>query len=151
MKKVIILIISLIFTFPCFSQSFIGMQGTNKGVDVQLGYLSESGGAIISAGYKVPLIKANTPSVINLSVGKEWLITNNEENNYSLSSLVGIGSYKVKDFTEYDKGGQIIYINKVLPVYTLELGKDIYKGRLFVSGNYCNSFYYGLGIKAFLR
>lgn len=148
---IILIAIAICFSDNLFAQSFIGVQGTNKGFNLQIGYVVPESNIVLQTGYKVPLINTDVASVFNFSAGKQFSLTNNEEDNYTLSALVGIGNYHIKDFTEYDKGGQIITINKLLPVYTLEVGKDIYKGRIFISANYCNSFYFGAGIKAFIR
>jgi hypothetical protein len=40
--------------------------------------------------------------------------------------------------------------NTMQPMGTIELSKDIHKGRLFIDANYCNVFFVGAGFKIFI-
>lgn len=129
-----------------FGQVFIGMSATTKGAGVQLGYLSTDG-IEISTGYKVPLISATNPSVFNLSLGKQILLTHDDEDNYSITPSAGIASvsYKVIDKDVVTK------VSKITAIYGIEIGKDAYLGRVFIAANYAQQFYFSIGIKAFIK
>ena len=134
-----------------FAQPFIGMQLTNKGIGVQTGFLV--GNIEITLAYKPISNQENKPKIASLSACYRILVTRNELNNFSVTPSIGIGNYRVKDFTGYDadptgKTG-ILQINTNTPVYGLNLAKDMYKGQIFVSADYCKGFYYGVGIRCY--
>lgn len=130
------------------SQGYLSFNYSSNGTGVRLGYLND---VQISLGYQTPLLSAENANIADLSVGKRILLTNNDEDNFSVTPTVGVGFISYKDFTKYDQGGEIESVKKVVPVYGLELGKDWYIGRLFIHANYANKFYYGIGIRAFFK
>lgn len=144
---VIAITILLCFADNLFSQSFIGFYAGNKGLNLQ-------GGAIVSnieiKGSYQQGIKPYA-NIGTVQVGYQILVTDYEQDNYSVTPSIGYGYFKVKDFSQYDKTGSIINKEGGRPVYGIEVGLDKFLGRYFISGNYCNGLYFGIGIKAFFR
>jgi len=150
-QKIILIIVMCFIYITSFAQPYIGMLATNKGVGFQIGVLSESGGLELSAASNMPLLSNTTPTILSINIGKQFLLTKNDDDNYSITPSVGFSSYNYKNFTEYDKipRGDIIQVSEIKPIYRIEIGKDSYLGRVFVSANYCKGFYYGVGMKFF--
>lgn len=149
---VIILGIILLCFTDSFSQPFVGLNLTQKGIGVNTGFLINN--VEITANYKPLTNKQDVPKVLSLSAGYRCLLTFNEINNWSITPSVGVGNYRVKDFRDYDadptgKTG-IKQISKYEPIYGINLSKDSWIGQGFVSVDYCNKIvFYGIGIRAY--
>jgi hypothetical protein len=150
MKQIKFSVLLLLISSIAGAQTFIGLSAGSNGAGVSVGYLSAPG-IEVSAGYSMPLISAEKPHVFYAAIGKQLLLTQNEEDNFSITPSVGIAHSSRKDFTEYDKGGPILTIENTKPLYSIEIGKDWYHGRLFVSGSYCGVFSVSVGMRAFIK
>ncbi|MEO7535860.1 MAG: hypothetical protein ABIU30_18510 [Ferruginibacter sp.] len=150
MKK-LFLSVALLITANAFAQPFIGIGATNRGANLQAGILAEKVELTFAA--KIPFTRVDIPTVLSLTAGKQFLLSNKDEDNYSLTTSLGIASHTIKDFTKYnaDETGAspIITVNTIRIIYGLEIGKDSYLGRFYVAANYCHGFYYGVGIRIF--
>ena len=89
--------------------------------------------------------------VLSFQIGKQLLLTHNESDNLSLTPSIGYGWRKWKDFTEWDKGGEIIQMSDFKPVYQAELMKQWYCGGLLVNYAYCGVNYFTIGFKFFTK
>lgn len=151
MKKFLSLIACTLIIAASYCQPFAGLGLTNKGVNFQAGALIS--GIEITAAAKRPYSRNDIPLIYSLSVGKQILLTDNQEDNYSITPSIGYANYRIKDFTAYDKDPTgatgPVQISTFTPIYGLELGKDSYMGRVFISANYCKGLYFGMGIKIF--
>ena len=137
----------ILITINTYSQPFASFEGTTKGVAMTLGYQSYSG-LQIAGGYNVSLTNARNADLFYGNVGYNYILGDKEEDNFSLTPTIGIAHSSVQVFDVNDVPTTII---SVRPIYGLEFGKDWHIGRLFVSANYCQKFYYGIGIKAFFK
>jgi len=147
---VLAIMLLLFFAGKIRAQPFIGIGLLNKGAQFQLGMLSGEGGISVSLAVKKPFTHNDKPTVISLNVGKEILLSHNDEDNYSVTPSFGLGNYRVKDYSLYDTGkDEIIQVSEIKPVYGIEIGKDSYLGRLYINANYCKGLYYGIGFKMF--
>ncbi len=156
MKRFIV-VVSLALSMIIFlilkghSQPNLGLFATNKGVGASIGLVA--GNIALNASYKAPLFNRDVPTIANLAIGYQRNITNNDADNFTVTPFLGIGNYRVKDFTAYDADPTgktaIVSINQYKPYYAIEIAKDWYLGRLFVSANYCGGFYAGIGMKFF--
>jgi hypothetical protein len=130
-----------------FAQAFIGIGASNKGVPVSIGALIEKveikGTVIRPFKYK--------PLVSSLTLGYQINLTDYEKDNYSITPSIGYSNVRWKDFSQYDSKDIITQVNEFHPAYGLELGKDLFLGRFYLSGNYYNTFYLSVGIKAYFR
>jgi hypothetical protein len=150
-RKIITVIILLVMLLLCFAdsfaQGFIGIAATNKGVPVSIGVLAEKveikGTVIRPFKYK--------PFVSALTLGCQINITDYGKDNFSITPSIGYSNVRWKDFSQYDSKDIITQVNEFHPAYGLELGKDLFLGRFYLSGNYYNSFYLSVGIKAYFR
>ncbi len=157
MKKITLIAISLLIGLTVFSQPYLGISYNNKGAGIHGGIVTDVG-IELSVNYRTPLLRADVPRILDVTLGYEIWLSNEPENNepdhFYVTPGIGFANYKVKDFTEYKKDPRnpIIQINEIVPIYKVELGKQIYKGRLFVEGMYCNTKWYGsLGLKVLLN
>jgi hypothetical protein len=144
MKKLLV-ILAILSQFKAQSQPYIQMQAGNKNIGLSFGVQAQ-GGLIIDMGYLLPYSAANRPKIANLSIGKVINITNNDEDNFSITPSIGFAYLFYKDFSKQIDG---INIGEFKPIYRLELAKDWYNGRLFISTNYAKDFFVSVGIKAF--
>jgi len=151
--KTITLAIALLISTSAIAQPYIGLSVHNSGVGAQLGILAES--IDVALAIKAPLTKVDVPTIVSLTVGKQFLLTQREEDNYSFTISAGAAFTSVKDFTAYnaDPTGQtgIATVTSTSIIYGLQVGKDAYLGRVFISANYCKGMYYGLGMRIFFN
>ncbi len=152
MKKILTIAIALLCLNAFISaQPYVSISANTKGFGMSAGYLSASN-LDLSIGYDVPFRKADVPSIFYAKTGYQILLSNYDENNFSLTPSLGIANYKVKDFSHWDnEGGSVKDINEIKPIYGLELAKDWNAGRLFISANYCGNVYGSIGIRAFIK
>ena len=147
MKTFLLLLIST----SSFAQPFLGLGVTNQGANFHLGVLA--GSIEITAGYKMPFNSNDVAKIASLQIGKQILLSNNDQDNYSITPSIGYANYRVQDFAAYnnDPSGKTgpSLISEFRPIAGVEVGKDSYMGRVFVSANYCKGMYYGIGIKMF--
>lgn len=126
----------IMFHFFAQAQPFIGLGIGNKGASGIAGLQAEN--VQLQLSYQVPFLSAETPTVTALSagyaIGSDWSIT----------PLVGMAWTTRKDFTEYDKGGEIITTSVLKPMYGFEAGYAQHIGKAFIA---VNNFGYGAGIK----
>ena len=146
--KQILLMVCILITVNTYSQPFASFEGTTKGFVMTVGFQSPEG-IQIAAGYNVSITKANVPDLFYGNVGYNILLTQNDEDNFSLTPTIGAAHSSVQTFTIDDK--YISTVKGIKPIYGLEFGKDWHMGKLFVSANYCGRAYYGIGIKAFIN
>lgn len=148
--KAILFSIALFLTCLTQAQPFISVSGTTKGIAFSAGLLTTSG-LEVSAGYNMWSRTPSVPTIGYVQAGYHVLLSQNEKDNYTLTPGVGVASWSRKDFTEWDKGGDVISISKVALLLSLEAGKDINLGRVFINVSYCERPYAGVGIRAFFR
>lgn len=149
MKVLITLQLILIISIPSFSQTYIGLGLLNKGVDFSLGTLVD--GIDLQFNYKVPLTSAEEPNIMSITLGKMILLSDKDEDNYSITPILGGAWLKGKDFSKYDADplGAILETNKFNGVYGLELSKDAYMGRLSLVAKHIGGMYYGVSVRVF--
>jgi hypothetical protein len=151
--KTFILFTGLIISLSAISQPYIGLQAGNKGVAAEFGFLANK--IEIAVAAKTPLSNTDVPTLLSITVGKQFLLTQKEEDNYSFTTSIGFANYRVSDFTAYnaDPTGQagIVKISAIKPFYGMELGKDAYLGRVYIKAQYCGGAYYSLGMKMFFN
>ncbi|MES2457212.1 MAG: hypothetical protein V4594_16780 [Bacteroidota bacterium] len=151
MKKVLLALILL--TSIAHAQPYISLGFTTKGAALGVGYMENNFGFDFSFVHNISYRKTYIPTITSFSVGRCTLLTTNDENNLSLTPSIGIAHSTKKDFSEYNiaPAYKIITVNKTLPFFGLELGKDIGISRISLTANYCGMFYAGVGIKAFFK
>jgi hypothetical protein len=91
---------------------------------------------VVTIGYSVPLRSALNPSLVFLTAGYEFNLSKTEKDIFAITTTAGASFYNS--------------INRIEPIVTVELSKDFYKGRIFITGNYCKVFFVGAGFKIFL-
>ncbi len=134
------------------AQIFFSIDGTTKvGPGLSVGYLSKPN-IEIKLGCAVPMRKANVSSIFYLSAGHKINITNNDEDNYTLTNSIGVGHYRIDNFDDwYREYGSVKTITKILPFFGMELGKDKNHGRYYISVNYCGDIYASAGMRVFIN
>jgi len=134
-----------------FGQVFIGPGIANKGMVMQLGVLSNK--TEITLSYVLPMTSNTNAKILSLQVGQKFNLTQWDSDNYSLMPYAGYGYLKWQDFTEYenDQTGKsaIVNMESFKPVIGLQFGKDSHAGQVYMFGQYCKTFYYGIGLKVY--
>ena len=144
----VLLALLLMFADSLFSQTFLGIGATNKGIPLSIGTLIKK--AEIKGSYIQPY--PHKPAVSSLTLGYQINLTKKEKDNYSITPSIGYSNVRWKDFSDYKHGGEVIrQVNEYHPAIGLEIGKDLFLGRYYISGNYFNALYLGIGIKAYFR
>ena len=144
MKKLITIAI-LILSFNAISQTnpFVGISVNNMGFSLQGGVRVKNAVGLI--GYSKPLTSAVNPTLFFGKIGYEFNLTPILKDGFNLTPLVGISSYTFDDVIKEQT------VKGIAPIYSLELGKDFFNGRIFVTGNYCRIFFAGGGFKIFIN
>ena len=140
----------LIISLPCFGQPYILMGGTNNGVQLGIGTLSDK--IDIQVRYQLPLFDLEAPKILSFNVGRMINLTTNEEDNLSITPSVGYGYFRSKDFTHYnnpEEHEKIINGETFKPIYGIELGKDWFMGRACITYYYSDRNYIGGTIRYF--
>jgi hypothetical protein len=169
-KKNTLLLLCVISGVTLSAQPFIKFAATNKGFETSIGALSKDGGIESTLSYKFSMIQADKPSILSIAVGKQILISGYDENNYSITPTIGYGYLHWKDFSKYDAAecpppnslppgtsagplpivdDAIIEMKAYKPVFGVEVGKDSYMGRVGLTANWCNEFYFGINLRIF--
>jgi hypothetical protein len=125
MKTILLILLS----FNCLAQNkpFIGVSFNSIGYSFQGGVIVKN--KVFTIGHSVPLTSALNPTLIFGTVGYQF----DMGKEYAATPSVGY------------------CLNTVAPIGTIELSKDIYKGRLFMNANYCRVFFAGGGFKIFIN
>ena len=141
-----ILITTLLFcSIAAQSQAVIGFGATTKGLNMNAGYIVNN--IVLSGSYDLPLSSAVKPTIASITIGKQFNLSNYDEDNFTTTISAGIAKINYKTFV-LDKMVQHKYST---PIFALELAKDWYMGRVYIDVKYANGFYGGVGIKAVLR
>lgn len=145
---VVIILLAILCSFKSHAQ-YLGVSATTKGAALHAGIVAN--GIEIAGTYKTPLWSNVTPSVLSLSFGKQILLTNNDIDNWTVTPSIGFASLKYQDFSDYDSrpNGHIIEVSEIKAIYNLEVAKDFYMGRIFISATHCGTTYFSFGLKAF--
>lgn len=145
MKTKTILSALLILSTASFAQikPFVGVSAHSKGYSLQAGAKAKNTVALI--GYSKPLTSAVNPTLFFGKLGYEFNLTLEREDGYNLTPLVGISYYTFEDVIKEQT------VKGIAPIYSLELGKDYFNGRLFANISYSKVFYFGGGFKIFIN
>jgi hypothetical protein len=130
--KVLTTILILILSINCIGQSkpFAGVSLHSIGYSLQIGVKTEN--RVLTIGYSTPITSALNPTLAFITTGREFDLGK----DYALTTSTGYAFYNT--------------IKSVKPMATIEASKDIYKGRLFITANYCKVFFAGAGFKIFI-
>ena len=102
---------------------------------------------VLSGSYDLPLSSAVKPAIASVTLGKQFNLSNYDEDNFTFTLSAGIANVQYKAFVQ-DK---MMQHNYTTPIFALEIAKDWYMGRVYLDLKYANGFYGGVGIKAVLR
>ena len=127
--RVLTTIFILILTLNCIGQTkpFVGVSFHSVGYSLQGGVNIKN--KVLTIGYSVPLTSALNPTLVFATAGYQFDIGK----EYAATPSIGF------------------CFNTIAPILTIELSKDIHNGRVFLTGNYCNLFFYGAGFKIFIN
>jgi hypothetical protein len=108
--------------------AFVGVSFSNIGQSLQAGAKVKNN--VVLIGYSVPLTSAVKPTLFFAMAGRQIDIGN----SYSVTTFSGYA---------FSKGSAAIG--------SIEVAKDVFNGRFFISANYCKVFFAGAGIKVFIK
>ena len=141
MKK-IILTLAIFTSLQSSAQVFAGM-GIGSTVNANAGILVND--IELSVNYNHPYSKVEIPAIVSVSLGKMLLLTNNDQDNFTLTLSAGVAFHS---YTITESNGKAAgKVKETKPIYSLEAGKDWNMGRLYVSGQYSGRLMLGVGIK----
>jgi hypothetical protein len=143
--KTILFSLMLIISFGLQAQPYLSTGVLSKGVAAHLGILA--GKIDISAGVKFPLMSVENPTVLDLTVGRQILLTNHDADNYTATPAIGIASSKYNTFDYRMK--QTLHTD-TKAIYSLEIGKDAYLGRFYLKAWHCGNNYIEIGMRYFV-
>jgi hypothetical protein len=125
-------ILIVILSINCLGQSkpFAGVSFHSIGYSLQGGIKKEN--RVLTIGYSTPITSALNPTLAFITTGHEFDLGK----DYALTTSTGYAFYNT--------------IKNLKPMATIEASKDIHKGRLFITANYCKVFFAGAGFKIFL-
>ncbi|CAN5376017.1 hypothetical protein BH11BAC3_BH11BAC3_19060 [soil metagenome] len=152
--KQLLLLACLLAATLIKAQPFLSFSTTTNGIGLSAGFLEPQSGIEIATGYNMPVLSATKPHLFIMQAGKRILLTQNEEDNFTITPTIGYANYTMKDLSNYygkEATGTREKIKQIKAIVGLELGKDWYLGRLFINANYCGTAFYGLGIRAFIK
>ena len=126
--RVLTTIFILILTLNCIGQKkpFVGVSFSNIGYSLQGGVNINN--KVLTIGYSVPLTSALNPTLVFATAGYQFDLGK----EYAITTLSGF------------------CFNTMQPMGTIEISKDFFNGRLFLTGNYCKVFFAGAGFKIFI-
>ena len=159
-KFFISIILLLIIHCSVLAQPYIGTSVINKGFGATAGILADK--FDLAFNFQRPFTCVMSPTSTSLSLGYMINITNDEEDNYTITPSFGIVNSKFKVIvpanTRYDKYEDATPYERLKTIrtgnayYNIELGKDAYMGRVFIKSTYfTNHLYYGIGMKVFFN
>jgi hypothetical protein len=133
--KALIIILILTLSLNCIGQTkpFAGVSFSNIGYSLQGGVNINS--KIFTIGYSVPLTSADNPILTFFTTGYEFNLSKTEKDIFAITTTAGASFYNS--------------VKKIEPIVTVEVSKDFYKGRIFITANYCKLFFAGAGFKIF--
>lgn len=137
--KYLLTVVLIITSYTIFAQPNMVVSYSNKGVSFGAGYVSENGIAF-NAAILGAIINSELPFMVSGSAGYEAMI-----GSVSITPFVGLSKHYYSD-----AGKSLGHTNKLEPIYTVEIGKDLHKGRIFLLGSYSGRTYYGAGMKIFI-
>lgn len=121
----VLLTILFLLAFNCIGQTkpFVGVSFHSIGYSLQGGVNIKN--KVIAIGYSVPLTSAVNPTLVFATAGYQFDL----RKEYAITTLSGF------------------CFNTWKPMGTIEISKDFFNGRVFLTGNYCRVFFAGAGIK----
>lgn len=144
--KIALLFFMVLINLKSFCQPYVQLQAGGKNIGLSFGVVSSN--VLIDLGYTIPYNATDKPKIASLSIGRVIFLTNNDEDNFSVTPAIGFAYLSYKDFNKNIDG---INVNEFKPIYKIELAKDWYHGRLFVAANYAKDLFFTVGIKAFIK
>ena len=143
MKKTLFTL-AMFYALSSYSQPFLSTGITSKGISYNIGILSSK--FETSIGIKMPILSTENATIFNFQIGRQILLTHKEEDNYSLTLKVGYAELKYKTF---DSSWKETKVRTTKPIYSVELGKDAYIGRVFIKAWYCKNTFIEIGMRVF--
>lgn len=150
MKKILCLATTMLITLNSINaQVYMGTDINNKGVGANLGFLGDH--LDINTGINIPLSRTDVATIAHFTTGYMINLTHKDEDNFTITPSIGMGSYHIKDYTAYnlDPHQGPTKISEILPYYSLELGKDAYMGRISLKLSYCKEVIAGISMRIF--
>lgn len=152
------------FFFLCFfatvnitkAQVFCGLGlGTQRTINTQVGVLHKESNAQLSIGYLIRYFNTNEPNMPYINLGYRVKLHNDIKitatPSIGIARLTYRNPYKVSSKLDHGKT-EVTNINSTKTMFSLEIGKEIGIGRIYVSCSKISSFVnFGIGIKAFTR
>ena len=159
MKQIKMIALMIILYCNAFSQGYLSTSVMKKGVAGSIGFLADK--VDISFSLQFPLTDKLAPTIYSLSVGRMLNITNEEEDNFTITPAIGLSVLNkievVAANTFSEKYGQYFpyemfkNANEIKAYYSLEVGKDAHMGRVFIKTVYVDKVYCSLGMRLFLN
>jgi len=151
MKRLTFTLTLIIISLLAYAQPYIQTHANNIGFGAGVGFVAPNSGLQISTAFMIPPSDPEKPRIIDCSIGKRFWLSNKEQDNYNLTVAAGVADYRRTIYKDYMVGGLSKEVHTTSPIYTLEVGKDLYLGRISLYGSYCNRTYGGATIRVFFK
>ena len=148
--KNIVTAMLLLFFYSGFAQPFAGIQINSFGTGLHAGYQKKLDSSIKSiscnsilftAGMNQAFQNAKNPSLYYVTIG--YLYSFSKKNAYNILVTAGPAYQHFRAYENYNHAvsASMIVVQKICPVYIVEIGKDWHKGRCFMQSGFCGKFF----------
>lgn len=159
--KAVVTVIFMLLTSFAFSQTFFSIEAGNR-MGFNVGHTFKN--HIMFKGGILNPYQLSTDRISHITyvaAGYEIPLTHEEDNNFTLTPMAGVAHYHVGDFSKWFAGGDPLEIDKTVLETSIELGKKFYTykpgpdwnlyGSYYLFATHAQTFYYGIGIRAFIK
>ena len=145
MKKLIILA-AIIFSYSLQAQPYLSTSLNQKSFTTAVGILASN--VDLAIAYKLPFLNKEEAKILSFTIGRQLLLTNNYEDNYSITPALG---FATMSYSTFDSRYNETKHKDGTAIYSLELGKDAYIGRFFVKTVYSKKLFAEIGMRVFVN
>ena len=144
MKKLITATM-IIISLSVQAQPYLSTGLNSKSFTTGIGLLADK--MDISISYKLPFLNKEQAKIFSFSIGRQILLTHNDEDNYSITPAIGYAECR---YSRFDNNLKETKMRTTNALYSVEIGKDAYMGRFYLKGLYCKKAFVEVGMRVFV-
>ncbi len=140
MKK-LLTVVCLLVTFKTMTAQYIAFNYSSKGFGWSSGATIKN--INVNATADFTFLANDVPHNYGISAGYSLPLGE----NYSITPMMGVALSKYKDYSLYEKGGQIIRVKEKILLSSVEVERRFNEFGIYAIARYGNGFYAGVGFK----